>query len=306
MLARRLLLTLTSIMVVSGELAHSAYSPEPMNGTLGKPGTLQTPVSPSLSGLKTDEWYTVSRTISAPLFRSSKNRNINVPANLDRLTMVEGTEFQILKFAENGEYALIGIDEDGFSTENPGVVDSQPVVAWVRTADIAQANAQVVDIESIQMLADLGISFDQDQSEYSRTDTAARKKGQARRRGGQGRGGRRGGMTYCLADVRIWASSKIGASKVPQGIPMASIAYPKYKAKGWRPIAYSASVPVGTACFFKGGRKCGKTSRCGHAAIKIAANKWKGAGVRPTPFLRSNGPGRTPLVLQGCLVMPGR
>ena len=104
-------------------------------------------------------------------------------------------------------------------------------------------------------------------------------------------------MTYCLRDVRLTAARF--TSHVPQGIVMASEAYGPYKADGWQPITYSSSVPLGTACFFSGGRSCGHGKSCGHAAIKISANAWKGAGVRPTPFISGR-----PLI--GCLTPPGR
>jgi hypothetical protein len=103
-------------------------------------------------------------------------------------------------------------------------------------------------------------------------------------------------MTYCLRDVRLTAARF--TSRVPQGIAIASEAYGPYKADGWQPITYSSSNPVGTACFFGGGRMCGR-KHCGHAAIKISANAWKGAGVRPTPFIAGR-----PLI--GCLTPPGR
>jgi hypothetical protein len=104
------------------------------------------------------------------------------------------------------------------------------------------------------------------------------------------------GMTYCLRDVRLTAARF--TRKVPQGIESASRAYGPYKAAGWKPVKYSKDNKIGTACFFGGGRT-GCHGYSAHPAITIGANAWKGAGIRPTPFLK----GRH---LIGCLVPPGR
>ncbi len=240
--------------------------------------------------LKVDHWYKLKRAVSLqPMIADGEEETFNKP----RLTLVPGTEINVLEFSPDGAFVLIGIDED-ISPENPGVTPNEPVIAWVHTSDLVNAQPEFIDVEALEFFADLGIVLED--AEYAATEVARRGGGRSRRRGG------RGGMTYCLRDVRITAARF--TRRVPQGIPMASMAYPRYKAAGWSPISYSSSVPIGTACFFGGGRRCGK-SYCGHAAIKIGSNKWKGAGIYSSPFLNSrSGRGRVPYKFHGCLVPP--
>jgi hypothetical protein len=185
------------------------------------------------------------------------------------------TEFTVLQIRD--DQVQIGIDND---------LSTDPLSVWIPMSQLERANPRLVDTEAVELFADLGIDL---------MTTFV-----ARRRGGR-RGG--GGMTYCLRDVRIRAAKYTRC--VPQNIPMASIAYPRYKAAGWDPITYSPSVPNGTACFFEGGRPCGRGSYCGHAAIKVGPNRWVGAGTTPTPFLRDRrDSGRVPYKYHGCLTPP--
>jgi hypothetical protein len=251
------------------------------------------------AGLAKDSWYSLSKTVTVGVLEQEgthDNYNVNGPS----LLLVEGTEISILKFSDDKRFVLVGIDEDGFEINNPGIDPGQPTIAWIAVSDLDRAALQVVDVEAID-IEGLSQFAEGEPSEYVATELARRGGGSARRRGGRGRGGR-GGMTYCLRDVRLHAARYTRA--VPQGIPMASQAYPRYKAAGWRPVSYSSSNPIGTACFMGGGRSCGRGRKCGHAAIKISSNAWKGAGVRPTPFL-SNSRGRV-YSFHGCLVPPGR
>lgn len=244
------------------------------------------------TALAQDEWLTLRRTISVRLLEEVGGEpNVNTGDRQD-LTLVEGTELQILKISADGRVAYIGLDED-ISEDNPGVNGADPVLASVDLAELQRGKLAAVDVEGIEVLG-TSVALDS-QDEYVRTDVAARRGGHARRRGGRGR---RGGMTYCLRDVRLTAARY--THKVPQGIPYASIALPRYVAAGWRRVPPSAwsSAPIGTACFSGGGRSCGR-AKCGHAAIKIGPNTWKGAGIRPTPWL----PGRN---AQGCAIPPGK
>lgn len=320
-MTNRYLLLGASLLLLAAQGSHADLGLETPD-SLFSPGQLTTPTSPILSqnddGLKRNVWYSAGKTASMQIVNKKGQPNVNVGA-LDRLTLVEGTEFQILSFSKDGEYAKIGIDEDGFADQNPGVEDSAPVVAWVYTGDLIQSRGQTVDTEAVEtaMLNDPNYG----QAQPAETANARRRGGYSYNRGGRGRraygnsSGRRrsrgggGGMTYCLRDVRITAAQY--TKHVPQGIPMASIAYPKYLAAGWSrydlDMKHPERAPKGTACFFGGGRPCGGHSYCGHATIKINKVMWKGAGVRPTPFLRSrHDSGRVPYKFQGCLTPPSR
>lgn len=318
---KRISAVFLSTLFIMSEVGLAAYDGSSLDASgIVRPGSITAPIPPAMNlddglnqigtsqtGLQKDQWYSASRTVSMQILEAKGFRNVNVPRSLDRLTLVEGTQFQILKFTKDGQYAKVAIDEDGFSNENPGIREEEPVIAWVSTADVVQLNAQVIDIEALENLADLGIEMDLG-PEYSNTEVAGRY-GKSRRRGGQGRRGgggkRRGGMTYCLADVRIWLTNN-GRVHV-NNIPYASIAYSKYKAAGGTPVSNWKTAPIGTACFYGGGRKCGKRAYCGHASVKIGPNTWKGAGTYAQPRLRDRTDnGRIPYSFQGCLAMPKR
>jgi hypothetical protein len=268
------------------------FSDESTFGT----GVINRPSSQSAEIVK-DQWYSLSKTVTVGVLEqvgADDNFNVSGPS----LLLVEGTEISVLDVSADGRFLMIGVDEDGFNEGNPGIDEEQPVVAWIEASSLNRASLKVVNTEAIDI--DGLTQFAQDeQPEYAVTEEARRGGGRARRRGGRGR---RGGMTYCLRDVRLHAARH--TRSVPQGIPMASQAYPRYKAAGWRPVAYSPSNPIGTACFMGGGRSCGRGRKCGHAAIKISSNAWKGAGIRPTPFLSSRR-GKV-YSFHGCLVPPGR
>lgn len=186
-------------------------------------------------------------------------------------TLEDGTEISVIRFSRDGRNVEVAVDNG----------ESDPSVQWVTTESIQALNPKRIDFEALEGLADLGLIIE---------TVSTRKKG---------------GMTYCLRDVRIRATRYTAQRNIPQGIPMASIAYKAYRAKGWKKIEYSARVPNGTACFSGGGRPCGRKSYCGHAAIKIGANQWLGAGVTPTPWLRDRRDnGRVPYKKHGCLTPP--
>lgn len=146
--------------------------------------------------------------------------------------------------------------------------------------------------------------------------------GRSARRGGGGGGGRgflrmgsRGGMTYCLGEVRINAKHVCG--QVMPVIGKASIGYEAYKAKGWTPIDKGSnwsSYPKCTACFWGGGRQDCSGGSCGHTALKGDGNMWVGAGIRAVPRLPDQSGCkrrgrrvvcRKPYVFHGCVVAPG-
>ncbi len=184
-------------------------------------------------------------------------------------TLDDGSEVSVIAFSPNGDQVQIATDD----------LKGEPVFQWISLAELQSASPRLVDIDALENLADLGMLVVSIEG--------------------------RGGMTYCLRDVRIRAARY--TRRVPQNISMASIAYPKYKAMGWKPIEYSVRVPQGTACFFGGGRPCGRGTYCGHAAIKIGSNRWLGAGVTPTPFLRNrSNNGRVAYRFHGCLTPPNK
>lgn len=211
------------------------------------------------------KWYDVQRGVNLASFDIDKNPR--------PLTLTENSEITVLE--EDGDKVLIGIDD---------YEDQDPVLGWVSKYEL-EAYAMPREFKTNEREK----SFADNDSDEDNIATQ-----EARRHGG--RGHRRGKMTYCLRDVRLTAARFTRA--VPQGVPMASLAYPKYRAKGWKPVAFSPSNPPGTACFSGGGRSCGRRG-CGHAAIKIGSNAWKGAGVRSSPWIA----GRYKI---GCLVPPGR
>lgn len=288
-------LAVVAQVVLVAQLAHATVSSE--NTIVDQQPTISPMLVSNLTpemGVKLHRWYSLGKNINLTALEDRQGDSNYNTAGSASIALVQGTEVNIMELSEDGKQALIGIDEN-ISTENPRVDGNEPVLVWVNTTDLVQGQLTEVNIEESEAL--LEMLGGQEREEFLETDVAARGRGHVRRRGG-GRG--RGGMTYCLRDVRLTAARF--SRRVPQGVPMASIAYPRYRAAGWTPVSYGGA-PIGTACFFGGGRRCGR-SFCGHAAIKISGNAWKGAGIRPTPFL-PNRPGKT-YRFQGCLKPPGR
>jgi len=123
-----------------------------------------------------------------------------------------------------------------------------------------------------------------------------------------GKGKGRAKMTYCLRDVRVFASGKNCRAKIAR-VSLARQGYAAYLATGdWKKISKKdwKSYPVCTACFYAGGRQdC--SGGCGHTAIKINSNQWKGAGIRTVPGLPDHngyhkGVLRRPYKFLGCIV----
>ena len=235
--------------------------------------------------ISVEHWYALkTNALITVMEDSAASPNENVGGQ-EFLNLSAGTELSVLAIDGLNNIAQIGINED-INQDNPGIDGKNPVIAYVQLSDLVRAGVREIDTRGIEQL--MQPSNDDTDSEFAPTEVAGR--AHIRRSGGHHKG-----MTYCLADV-FFAAHRF-TCKVPAGIPYAALAYPRYRAEGWRPTAYSASVPAGTACFFSGGdHHCGRGA-CGHASIKIGPNAWKGAGIRPTPFLPNHR-------LQGCLIPP--
>jgi hypothetical protein len=241
--------------------------------------------SSDLTALQTDRWYVLTRKMKLKVNKKVDRESVyNIPDRLRVLTLGPGVQLTVLRYSANGRFALLGIDEN-ISVDNPGVRPRDPVIAWVPTADLLHGFLKYSGEEQNQ--SSLGIN-DRDLGEsYPGWSTF----------------GDISDSPHCLRDVHV-TSVRLNHKSAPK-VAMASTAFPKYKASGWLSTPYSANSPLGTVCFFRGGRSCGKGVRCGHAAIKIGDHKWKGAGIWPTPFLRSRRDGgRVPYKFQGCLVPP--
>lgn len=253
--------------------------------------------------LAEDQWLAIKQTTILHIMEQ-----VDGPANDNvgsrrTLTLLPGTRLTILSIDAQNGVAEVGIPDD-ISANNKGVKPDQPVRTWVSLTDLAVAKTETIDSEYAELYGDdnmllsaLGVD-----SEWAVTDVAGpggmRAMAVKPKPKPHGKGGGGHPMTYCLADVYYAAHRFTSSAHIPAGIPYAAAAYGPYRRAGWSPIAYSTSVPLGTACFFSGGRySAADHAYLGHAAIKIGPNAWKGAGVRPTPFI----PGRN---LIGCLVPP--
>ncbi len=208
-----------------------------------------------------------------------------------QLDLPVGTLLTIVEQSETGEYSTLSLNIEEMI--DAGVdVSGMPNLFRVKTSEL-----NLVDLEVIQLT-----EIDGEEQDYVLPETVAARKKRGRAK-----------MTYCLRDVRLFASSKCGA-KIYQ-TARAADAYNGYLRTGaWVKIKRGSwkAYPKCTACFYGGGRqdcraKGSKSTACGHAAIKINANQWKGAGVRTVPGLPNkngtfNGVRRKPYQFHGCLV----
>lgn len=286
---RSSMVALFAIGIIFSGVAHAAANTSSINNTK----------------LEDNGWYRVKRlTNLKPQIHIGGEANENAPAN--NLVLVPGTEFTVLDMSADGQYVRIGIDED-ITEYNPGVSANDPIAVWVLRSELMATEPQYVDMAALDLFEDMGVDIDLTLEEQAWWEESGLI-GHVRKK-------KSGGMTYCLRDVRTTALKYTSAKNIPQGISRAAIAYPAYKAKGWKPVAYSSKNTNGTACFYGGGRmdcctksnskgKCIARGACGHAAIKIGANKWKGAGIRPVPQL-PNKKGKV-YIAQGCLTPPPR
>jgi len=283
--------------------------------------------------LAENQWFNLERTLTVYPLSYANADGVDVASKISQpLVLIEGTQFLVVKKDADKKritlaFNLEGQDDD---QENP-----LPAEITVEMNDLVPAHVSPIIFEGIDEDGEEAIAADEADDAlaelpvFAETDVAGR--GSVRRaRSGKtlrvkkspasGVNGRvirvrsKNGMTMCLAEVRVNAKSICGQT-MPT-IERASLGYDVYKAAGWKPIAYNPSAsPVCTACFWKGGRKdCSGGSECGHASLKIGANSWIGAGIRPQPRLpdqngcRKKGRHmvcRVPYRLDGCLAAPG-
>jgi hypothetical protein len=248
--------------------------------------------------LELDQWYRLSRTTSVIPQEASDVHGNPVDIN-NSVILKSGTDINVLEFSPKGDYALITV-EDG-SEDEMDVSKEFPETAWVNITDLVYGNPTALSDDQLENESD-GIAMAETNGGYNDLPNGTFEVALIARKFHKRRGGRRAnGMTYCLRDVRT-----AGCGNSPL-VEYASLAYTAYKNLGWRPIEFSRDVPTCTACFSTGGRKsCGRIG-CGHAAVKIGANKWKGAGVRPDPWLHKRKGDKTRYEYNpvGCLVAPG-
>ncbi len=202
-----------------------------------------------------------------------------------QLDLPVGSMLTIVEESEDGEYATVSPDLEGMMDEGIDVSE-MPNLFKIKISELSALGLQMIQLTEI----------DGEESDFVIPEVVAgRKKGRAK-------------MTYCLRDVRVYASSSC-KTKIAR-VAQAAHAYNAYIGTGaWTKISRKnwKDYPRCTACFYGGGRQDCKGGSCGHAAIKIDANRWKGAGVRTVPGLPDrngtfNGVRRKPYQFHGCLV----
>jgi hypothetical protein len=212
------------------------------------------------------------------------------------LHIPEGSVLQFVDESEDGQEVSFSFDLEGMMADGQDVSDL-PGIIKVRAADLARLSLGPIRLGEIE--SEEGIDEDVILPEIVAGKRAKKRKST---------------MTYCLQDVRLWASANCKAKVIRT--EKAADARKKYLATGaWEPINLGSKwskYPVCTACFYGGGRQdCSGGTACGHAAIKISANKWKGAGIRTVPGLPDRngvfkGIKRRPYKFQGCIIPKGR
>ncbi len=194
------------------------------------------------------------------------------------------------------------------SLEPTSIIDSEieemeevgndlPLNFWVNASDLRIENLQELNIEKLSALEQSDspdmVIWVQDQYASLKRKVRIKK------------------MTYCAREVKA-ELYKFGVCKVPNpGGGKATEMYSILQKSncGMTPARYNDNLPIGSVCVSGKGRytiRCGdvvtvkghkvlRAGYCGHVAVKIAPKLWKGAGLKPTPWLN----GRTPM---GCLV----
>lgn len=206
-----------------------------------------------------------------------KGQFIDVPA---------GSILTLIDQSEDGQVVTLSFDLEGMMAEGKDVSEL-PNLLKVRAFELSKLDLSMTEIS---------YNEEGDGSIVIPEFLAARKKG------GKAK------MTYCLVDVRVFAASKACKAKI-QRVPYARMGYAAYLATGgWQKISRKSwkDYPVCSACFYSGGRQDCKGG-CGHTAIKINSNQWKGAGVRTRPGLPDRngyykGVLRRPYKFLGCLI----
>lgn len=282
-----------------------------------------------------NHWFNLERTLTVYPLAYANSDGVEVNSMTNRpLVLVEGTQFLVVKKDHADKQITLAFNIEG---QNDDQENPLPAEITIAMSDLGSAHLSPIVYEGFDEDGEESIAADEADDAlaelpiFAETDIAGR--GGARRArsgktlrmtkasgGGGGVDGRvirvrsKNGMTMCLAEVRVNAKSICGQS-MPT-IERAALGYDAYKSAGWKPISFNPSAsPVCTACFWKGGRTdCSGGTECGHASLKIGANSWIGAGIRPMPKLPdqngcSKKRGRTvcrvPYRLDGCLTAPG-
>jgi len=178
------------------------------------------------------------------------------------LKLSVGTEVTVIRKAqlpEVGEVAEIRIDSDD---------ESVPSEAFVRMSDL-----EAISMSTDQGLTPLDAALSEGDDEDVLIENAAR--------------GRRG-TPSCYRDVKFELLRRGLVRRYPSGAA-AWMGYDVLRGShGFRPVAFSQSLPNGAVCVSEGGRfSCGR-KKCGHIAVKIGSQRWYGAGVFKHPLLRNH------------------
>ncbi|NCN39968.1 hypothetical protein GW916_01835 [bacterium] len=197
-----------------------------------------------------------------------------------------GSSLSIIERSEDGRFLTLSLDLEGLMADGVDVSEL-PNLMKVSASELLKLNPSIVEVTS----------FEDGFGHFVVPEELAAKK-----KGGRAK------MTYCLADVRIFASSKNCRAKIAR-VKFARQGYQAYlNTGGWKKISKKnwKDYPVCTACFYSGGRQDCKGG-CGHTAIKINSNLWKGAGIRSVPGLPNRngvvrGVLRRPYKFLGCVV----
>ncbi len=103
-------------------------------------------------GLEKGSWYSLDKTVTVSVLEQVGVRdNVNVQG-LDRLVLVAGTEVSILELSPDGRQAMIGVDENGFAENNPGVDPESPVIAWVPITELTRSHCSSLMLKASKFL----------------------------------------------------------------------------------------------------------------------------------------------------------
>lgn len=278
--------------------------------------------SASLNHLMTNQWYNLE---AGAVVYPSDYIDDQGAADQTRLhqplALSQGTQVLVVAVDHAQSTATLAFNLEGQDDDEDNPLPSQ---VTVDLKDLSSAHPNLISFEGFEGTdASAKADLDDDDAVAASAEFAKKKNiksGSALRQKSTGSGRvirvrSKGGMTMCLAEVRVNAGSICGQTM--PSISRAAQGYDLYKSKGWTPVAFDPkNAKLCTACFWKGGRKdCSGGVECGHASLKIGANQWIGAGIRPVPQLpNQNGCKRgkngrkvcrVPYRLDGCLLAPG-
>lgn len=195
------------------------------------------------------------------------------------LTILGGTEIEVLEISRDGKVAHIGMD-----SSNASLSDIYVSVSDLRRATLLRVNDEVEegddDVEEIDETGDSDV-------------VAIRKKKQSN-----------GGMTYCYRDVKKTLLKAKKCNRYASGVRAVEGYKILARECGMKQVGAvsPASLPTYSVCVSSGGRPCGGGTHCGHIAIKLPNGKWFGAGTRGTPYLpNSKKKGYITRKIVGCL-----